>query len=102
MACAKPIVLTADGEARKIVIEEAKAGLYVEPGKVEDLVKAILHLHGNSNLVGELGKNGREFVVKNFSRDIQAKEYCEILNRLLWSKSEKGQVDNPNRKEEAN
>lgn len=86
MACEKPIILTADGEARKIAVEEAKAGLYVEPENVEGLLRAILLLHGNSNLRSELGKNGREFVTRNFSRKIQAEDYLEILNLLVQEK----------------
>ncbi len=86
MACEKPIILTADGEAKNIAIEEAKAGLYVEPENIEGLLRAILLLHENSNLRGELGKNGREFVTRNFSRKIQAEDYLEILNLLVQEK----------------
>lgn len=82
-ACEKPIILVADGEAKQIAIDDAKAGLHVQQGNVEDLVRSILSLYGDPNLRSELGKNGRRFVVKNFSREVQANEYSNILNLVL-------------------
>lgn len=86
MACEKPIILGVDGEARRMIIEDAKAGLYVEPGNVEALVRSILSLYQDSNLRSALGKNGRRFVMKSFSRETQAKEYSNILNLVLRNK----------------
>jgi len=57
--------------------------LYVEPENVDDLVRSILSLCGDANLRSELGKNGREFVVRNFCREIQAREYLDTLKLVL-------------------
>ena len=86
MGCAKPIILTADGEARQIVVDQAKAGLYAEPNKVDDLVSAVLRLYNDSGLRSQFGENGREYVVKNFSREIQTRDYLEILRLVLDEK----------------
>lgn len=87
MACGKPIITTADGEARKIIVEEAKGGLYVEPENAEDLLRAVLLLCENFSLRVELGKKGREFVSKNFCREAQSKNYLRILNLLVKGKN---------------
>lgn len=84
MACERPIILAVDGEARRITVECARAGLYVEPGNVYALANAILLLYENPNLRITLGKNGRRFVVRNFSRETQAKDYLEILNQVSY------------------
>src|SRR5881275_2471105 len=44
MACARPIVLAVDGEARRVAEQEAGAALYVEPENATELASAILHL----------------------------------------------------------
>jgi len=47
MACARPVILGVDGQARKIV-DEAQAGLFMEPENPDALTNAIMHLAANS------------------------------------------------------
>ncbi len=44
MACVGPVILGVDGQARK-VLEEANAGLFVEPEDADGIVEAILRLY---------------------------------------------------------
>src|SRR5438046_6299144 len=67
MSCARPVVLGVDGQARKI-IEEAGAGIVIEPEKSSALAHAIKRLAGDLSLGATLGKNGREYIVRRFSR----------------------------------
>ncbi|RLB12682.1 MAG: glycosyltransferase WbuB [Deltaproteobacteria bacterium] len=78
MACAKPVILGVDGEARQ-VIEKAKAGIYAEPEDPEDMAKAILTLKDNPRLCREMGKNGRRYVEKHYSRERLAKKLEQCL-----------------------
>ena len=78
MAMAKPVILGVDGESREIV-EEAQAGIFVEPENEKDLEKTILRLYKNRKEGQILGNNGRIFVEKYFNRDTLADEYIEIL-----------------------
>jgi len=82
MACEKPIVLGVEGQAREI-LEDSKAGICVEPENANEFADAILKLAKDSNLRAELGKNGREYVVKHFSRIENAKRYLEIFKWVL-------------------
>jgi glycosyltransferase involved in cell wall biosynthesis len=82
MSCARPVVLGVDGQARAI-LEEAKGGLAIEPENVDALVTAILYLAGNRGLAEELGRNGRDFIVRRFSRQQTAENYIRELERLL-------------------
>ena len=52
------------GEAARLV-EEAKAGIVVSPENPLALADAVLRLLGNSELVQEFGRNGRQFVETN-------------------------------------
>ncbi len=69
MACARPIVLAVDGEARQLVVEEAGAALHVAPEDSEQLASAILELRARPELAAQLGQRGREFVTARFNRD---------------------------------
>jgi glycosyltransferase involved in cell wall biosynthesis len=82
MACEKPVLVAVDGQARKI-IEEADAGVFVEPENSHELVQAILRLSTELERRKEMGKKGRQSVLKNFSREKKAKDYIGVLEALL-------------------
>ncbi len=81
MACACPVILAVDGEARQI-IEEGKAGIFVEPENAEALQRAILLLAQDPGLCRELGENGRRHILAHFSRAQTAHRYVELLERI--------------------
>jgi glycosyltransferase involved in cell wall biosynthesis len=82
MSCARPVILGVDGQARNI-LEEARGGLVIEPENSVDLVNAIRYLSANPQIARELGKNGREHIVRKFSRRHTAEKYIRMLERLL-------------------
>jgi glycosyltransferase involved in cell wall biosynthesis len=84
MSCARPVILGVDGQARKIV-EEAAAGIVIEPENPDALVAAVQRLHENRELGRAMGQKGREYIVKNFSRASTAEKYLKILNTIVSS-----------------
>ena len=83
MSCARPVILGVEGQARQIV-DEAGAGIVIEPENAEALVRAITQLAENPELGVELGKKGREHILLNFSRDRTAEKYIQILERRFF------------------
>jgi glycosyltransferase involved in cell wall biosynthesis len=81
MACARPVILGVDGQARKIM-EEAGAGLVIEPENAGALVGAIQELAANPELRIMLGQKGREHILRHFSRSQTADKYVQILERF--------------------
>jgi glycosyltransferase involved in cell wall biosynthesis len=82
MACARPVILGVGGQAKEI-LERSRGGICVEPGNVDTLCDAILQLCGRPELCESLGRNGREYIVRNLSRERTAAEYLAILRGLL-------------------
>jgi len=82
MSCARPVILGVDGQAREI-LEEARGGVAVEPESSTALVNAILSLRANPELSARLGRNGREYIVRKFSRRQSAEKYIRTLESLL-------------------
>jgi colanic acid biosynthesis glycosyl transferase WcaI len=82
MSCARPVILGVDGQARSI-LEQAHAGLSVEPENPAALADAICLLSKNRDLSRELGRHGRDYIARNFSRIRTAEKYIRELERLL-------------------
>jgi colanic acid biosynthesis glycosyl transferase WcaI len=81
MSCSRPVVLGVDGQARRIV-EEAGAGIVIEPGNSVALGDAIQRLAGDRDLCQRLGQQGREYIVQRYSRSQTAADYIRVLNAL--------------------
>ena len=81
MSCARPVILGVDGQARQIV-EDAAAGLVIEPENSAALAQAISQLAANRELGESLGQKGREYILRHFSRREMAEKYIDILQHL--------------------
>ena len=82
MSCARPVILGVDGQARQIV-EEADAGIVIEPENAAALAGAIQRLASDRQAGAQLGQNGREYIVRRFSRVHTAEKYIGILQSLI-------------------
>jgi glycosyltransferase involved in cell wall biosynthesis len=82
MSCSRPVVLGVDGQARKIV-EEAQAGIVIEPENSIALGEAIQRLAADRDLCQQLGTQGREYIVRHLSRRQTAEEYIQVLIQVL-------------------
>lgn len=82
MACARPVILGVDGLARQI-LNDANAGIFVEPENAVKMTAAIRRLATDRSLSEELGRNGRDYVLRNFTRESKAEAYLQVLNDVL-------------------
>ena len=81
MACERPVIVAVDGQARQIV-EEASAGVFVEPENSQALVKAVLDLAEDPERRRQMGASGRQYIVNGFSREKTAHDYITVLASL--------------------
>lgn len=65
MACGKPIVIS--NISNMEFVKNQNAGFLVEPENPEELAKAIIKLLKDEKLRNDMGRNGREFVIKDSS-----------------------------------
>ena len=85
-SCKKPILMAIDGVSRKLV-EEANAGVFVEPENSEDFNNIIRKYLNNPELVLEQGENGYNFAKNNFDRAILAEKYIKHIEGLIYEKN---------------
>ena len=81
MSCARPVILGVDGQARKI-LEEAQAGIFVEPEDAMALANTVCALAASPELCRRFGRNGRRYIVERFSRQRTAKAYLSLLENV--------------------
>ncbi len=89
MACAKPALLAIDGVARKLVCEEAKAGVFAEPENPAAIAAAIVSMADSPAKCAEMGRSGRAWVAANAGRDALADRYLDIMRKLVDRNSAK-------------
>jgi colanic acid biosynthesis glycosyl transferase WcaI len=69
MACARPVILAVEGEARDLAEGEAGAALFVEPGNPDALAEAIMHLYTHQSEGEELGARGQAYILSHLDLD---------------------------------
>ncbi len=76
-----PIILAVEGEAEKL-INDAQAGITVEPENPKEIAEAVLKLYKDENLRKQLGENGRKYVMENYAREAISRKLENILLKL--------------------
>ena len=79
MAASRPVVLAIDGVIRRVV-EEARGGIPVPPGNPQAMADAILKLCSDRQQSQQMGRSAREYVIKHFDRNQQAKAFGELIH----------------------
>jgi glycosyltransferase involved in cell wall biosynthesis len=82
MAMEVPIILGVEGEAKSI-IDQAEAGICIEPEIPELLARAVQQLYEDRTLARRLGSNGRRYVETHFDRLVLAERYRQVLSNTV-------------------
>lgn len=84
MMASKPVIQAID--AGNNLVEEAQCGLYAEPDNIEEIRNSILHLKNMSpEERTRLGKNGKDFVMRNHTYGVLAQKFFDVMAGLLKS-----------------
>ena len=82
MAAGRPVILAIPGVIKEL-IEEAQAGICVEPGDPAALAKAIAHLADHPEECASMGANGRRCVEASFDRPVLADKLAALIEGML-------------------
>jgi colanic acid biosynthesis glycosyl transferase WcaI len=92
MACARPLLLAVEGEARRVVERDAGAALFVEPENAAELERAIVRLRDERGLAERLGRSGRAYVMEHFDRDKLVAELDGRIEALIGGPGADGRL----------
>ncbi|GLU50906.1 glycosyltransferase family 4 protein [Dyadobacter frigoris] len=81
LSCKKPVLMAIDGISRQL-IEEADAGLFVEPENPKDFAQKIRFYLNNPDIAKRQGENGYTFVKNHFDREVLAKVYLNYIRGI--------------------
>ncbi len=81
MSCAKPVILGVEGQARQ-VLDEARAGITIEPENAAALADAIRCLKSDEAGCCRFGQNARAYIIERCSREQSAKQYVGVLQEV--------------------
>ena len=81
LAQERPVIVAARGEIRRLV-DEAKAGLLIDPEHADQLVSAVLEVRDQPEAARARARAGREWVEASFDRDALARRMADFLGRV--------------------
>lgn len=80
-SCKIPVLMAIDGVSRELV-ENAKAGIYVEPENITEYNNIIREYLQNPERLKEEGENGYQYAKQNFDRQVLSDKYINELQKL--------------------
>lgn len=83
MSCGRPVVASFDEGELKEILEKNDCGVFSHAGNVEEFVAAIRQLASNKDKCEEMGKNARQFILDNLTKEVGAKKYVEIIKSVV-------------------
>lgn len=82
MSCKRPILMAIDGASRELV-EDAQAGVYVEPENTDAYNTIIRQYLNDPERVKREGENGYQYARQNFDREVLAGKYLNYISGVL-------------------
>jgi glycosyltransferase involved in cell wall biosynthesis len=82
MACKRPVLCGVKGEAKEIV-EDAKCGYVFNPNDEKQLVYFLLKILSNNEKSIEMGTNGYNYVVKNFTIEKMQEAFERVIKSVV-------------------
>ena len=83
MSASRPVLANFDENELKDIIENNKCGIFTKAGDKQAFIDAILKLYNNRNLCKEYGQNGRDFVMKNLTKEVGTKKYVDVIKSVV-------------------
>lgn len=83
MSASRPVLANFDENEVKTILSDNKCGIFTKAGDKEAFKEAIIKLYENRELCKEYGRNGREFIMKNLTREVGTKKYVDVIKSVV-------------------
>lgn len=84
LAAGVPVIANYDEDTDlQCVLTNNKLGMFSQSGNSNQMAEAILQMYKDPQLCREYGRNAREYVLKNVSREVSVKEYVRIIKEVI-------------------
>lgn len=85
MSASRPVLANFDENELKTIIEENNCGIFTKAGDKVAFTDAILKLYNDSDLCKEYGRNGRQFVMANLTKEVGTQKYVDVIKSVASS-----------------
>ena len=89
MSAECPVIANFDENEIKTILTENNCGIFTKAGDKEAFKNAILELYNNKDKAVQLGKNGRQFIMENLTREIGTSKYVKVVKEVYKSSIKK-------------
>lgn len=79
MSASRPVLANFDENELKTIIEDHHCGIFTKAGDKEAFKAAILNLYHHPELCKEYGRNGRQFIMDNLTKEVGTRKYVEVI-----------------------
>lgn len=83
MSASRPVLANFDENELKTIIEENKCGIFTKAGDKAAFMDAILKLYNDRELCKEYGRNGRQFVMENLTKEVGTQKYVDVIKSVV-------------------
>lgn len=79
LSASRPVLASFDENELKSIVAENQCGIFTKAGDKEAFKQAILDLYHDREHCEQLGRNGREFILKNLTRAVGTQKYVDVI-----------------------
>lgn len=83
MSASRPVLANFDENELKQIVEKHNCGIFTKAGDKEAFKQSILALYNNREMAVEMGKNGRQFVMGNLTREVGTQKYVDVIKSVV-------------------
>lgn len=82
MSASRPVLANFDENELKDIINQNQCGIFTKAGDKKAFSDAIIKLYNDRDLCRKYGKNGREFVLNNLTKEIGTQKSVDVIKSL--------------------
>lgn len=90
MSASRPVLANFDENELKTIIEKHNCGVFTKAGDKVAFTDAIIQLYENREKCKEYGRNGRQFVMNNLTREVGTQKYVDVIKSVVAEAKKNG------------
>lgn len=86
MSASRPVLANFDENELKDILVGNECGIFTKAGDKDAFKRSIIKLYENRDLCKEYGRNGRQFVMDNLTREVGTQKYVDVIKEVCGIK----------------
>ena len=82
MSASRPVLANFDENELKDILVGNECGIFTKAGDKDAFKRSIIKLYENRDLCKEYGRNGRQFVMDNLTREVGTQKYVDVIKEV--------------------